>query len=364
MKRESSNLIKYALLLLLPLFSTSALPPQESPTLVAKAVVPLTGALASLGPLMEPSRCDSDGDVYLRVFSSPQWGLIPVVRVSSDGRDTAEFRIDQISDPPLKEGVLQDFAVDLRGGVYGLVFVSRTNESYIARFHHDGQFDSAVKLDTKVFPTTMAVFPSREFLVSGIVPGSAGLKDGKPFTGIFDWSGELVTNVGLPGDVTLGADQAGAKKRENAKQTNEPRKFFDTEADPALPVTLGAVEVGDDGSAYLMRASQPPTVYVVSPSGAVLHHWRLKSPSPDFFPVEMKVSSGRIALAFQENSATTESKPGTVYSVYDSVSGDLLAEYGEGQGVVGALACYSPNEFTFVGRDKEHPPAIVEAIPR
>ncbi|HKT12125.1 MAG TPA: hypothetical protein VJW77_09915 [Terriglobia bacterium] len=363
MKKNSTNAIKHALLILVPLLSVGALLPQESPTLVAKAVVPLTGTLASLGPLMEPSRCDPDGGVYLRVYSSPQWGLMPVIRVSTDGKEAAEFRIDQISDPPLKEGVLQDFAVDLRGNVYGLVFLSKTNESYVARFQRDGQFDSAIKLDSKVFPTALAVFPSREFLMSGIVPGSAGLKDGKPFTGIFDLSGELVRSVRLPGDVKLGSGPAGAKK-DNGKKTSEPRKFFDAQADPAIPLTLGAVDVGDDGNAYLMRASQPPTVYVVSPSGDVLRQWRLKAPSPDFFPVAMKVSSGRIALAFQENSVAAGSKPAIVYSVYDSLSGDFLAEYGEGDGVVGALACYSPDEFTFVGRDKEHPPAIVEAVPR
>jgi hypothetical protein len=90
-------------------------------------------------------------------------------------------------------------------------------------------------------------------------------------TAVFDPRGQLLKEVSLPEDITreaatkeLGASLSGPTREDNAL---------------AMSVGKGGAVPGPDGNIYLLRASDPPAVYVISSAGEVIRRVVLHPPA-------------------------------------------------------------------------------------
>ena len=137
------------------------------------------------------------------------------------------------------------------------------------------------------------------------------------------------------------------------------------------PVERSVAIAGDDGFVYLMRATSPAIVYVISSAGEVMRKIVVSAPtdgaSPDFGIREVK---NKLVVKFLRNCSSTLTVPplgschGTVYSVVDATTGRRIADYEAGDEVGGPIACYAPDPdrfFTFDISVDQHRLEMVEA---
>lgn len=295
-------------------------------------------------PVMEPVRCDSEGNVYVRGYQFPRPKAAPVLKFSADGKNVVTFSLD--SAPGFAKGTPFDaFAVGPRGEVFVLTFKNK-DELDLVSFRKDGEYDSAAKVELLFIPAQVVVFPSGEFLASGVgVPNKEGGPVGEPLTAMFDRNGRLITKV------ARGAGTTSEQQQSKAQPGQLPPQ-----------VSLAKAEVGDDGNVYLMGSAVRPTVLVISPAGKVVRRLELRPPSPAAKPWAMKVGGGKIIIEFTETDNHGQQAT-TGFSAYDAEDGNLSAEYVSPPELGGALACYSPNGFTFLSARNGHF-AIIKAVPR
>jgi hypothetical protein len=319
--------------------------PSEFPLQPSKTVV-ATGVRWSM--VVEPARCDAEGNVYVRqVLSSRRSRPLagPVLQISADGQNTRTFDLSAVPDEAVKNGDIQDFAGG-KDGVYLLVS-TRSSESSryeLIHFKADGQYEGSVALPPDVSPFHFAVLPeSGVFVVTGVKRsrGTSGGAEEVPCTFLVDSYGHLIAHVELPRDAKIG-QLAGA-----ASGTPD-----------FAPVALGSVEAGDDGNAYLWRRSSPPLVYVLSPSGEVVRMLQLASPGKGFAPSVMKVANGRIVMDFSKPAEGTDEQ---LLVAYDAQTGEQLARYRPSTG--GALACYRQGQVALLN-NQQGMTTIIEAIAR
>jgi hypothetical protein len=136
------------------------------------------------------------------------------------------------------------------------------------------------------------------------------------------------------------------------------------------PVERSVAIAGDDGFVYLMRATSPAIVYVISSAGEVMRKIVVSAPtdgaSPDFGIREVK---NRLVVKFHSCISTPAVPPfldpchGTVYVVVDATTGRTIANYEAADEVGGPIACYAPEPdrfFTFDISEDQHRLEIVE----
>lgn len=128
-------------------------------------------------------------------------------------------------------------------------------------------------------------------------------------------------------------------------------------------LSLTSAEPGDDGNIYLIRPSETPSVYVVSPGGSVLRRFRVSPPGEGFRATTVKVAGGRSAVEFYKDNPAG---PGSIYiySIVDAYTGEKIADYLATTEAGGVWACYSPNGFAFLS-SRGNPPrlTLVKATP-
>lgn len=290
----------------------------------------LAGELAGRGTMLVlPLRCDSRGFIYLRNYN-PEIDKVPVVRISPDGERKAFFRVSAA--PEFANSGAIDYAVGLRGEVYFLTSLKR--QPVIVKFREDGSFESTTKLDSRFDPNHLAVFASGDFLVVGHKLSEKRGRTSERFTGIFDRGGRLLRELRLPGD-------PAPEPEDKKPRTEDP----DPPEDEALE--LGQAEPAEDGNIYLMRASSPPQVHVISPAGDLLRTLTIRPPAEGFKVGPMQVAGGKVVLEFNQ-----DSPDGTrsiyLFTVSDAVTGEKTIEYVPPANGTGTFACYTPNGFTFL----------------
>lgn len=342
--------------LIVTLFTASAVAQLRTPKLALKMQksVPISGVSYASQEL--PLRCDADGNIYFRLLERghPRGG--PVIKVSDDGKVEATFALQNAGNSSVRKGQILDFAVGPGGGVALLAFVRERDEQesrhptyirYIVQFDADGGAGQEVKVDPRVDPFRIAVFPDGQFLASGVIadtdPGKG--ESFSPRVGVLDAYGRLAQEVRLPNDVKVG-QLTGA-------QSGTP---------DFGPVALGTIEMGDDGLAYLWRPAPDPAVYAISSAGQVLRALRLDGPGKGFEPSEMHERSGELVVAYYKTaSAGSGASDQDVFVTYNASTGEVINEYEEPQ-KSGALGCWSVNRFSFLRGDNGIM-YIIEAAP-
>ncbi len=345
--RKTHSSRRSAALLLIVIGFTQALSAQQPPELLLRVreTVPISAEDAVA--IMHPIKCDSRGNLYVR-YTDPVGRHLasPVMRISREGKRTAEFRLEAA--PGFENaGTFDDFAVDLRGKVYLVANrVIREQplkvEQVIVGYESDGDHDSTIKLEAFFQPAQLAVFLSGEFLASGekLTETNADIQaGGKPFTGIFDRHGALVAEVTLPDDVE-------AEQGAEPKLGETPQRLPVAEFRRAL--SEGNAVAAEDGNIYLMRATSKPLIYVVSPRGDVVRRLVITPPAEHARAITMQAAAGKVVVMFVERHASGRFKR-HVFAVADWHTGETIAHYVDTPEIGGALACYTPNGFTFLG---------------
>jgi hypothetical protein len=246
------------------------------------------------------------------------------------------------------------YAARPNGGVAMLHIDQAGSTKVVDNFSPDGTRESVVRLDrppVPFFPMQIAVFPTGEILIAGLQyhPGY------KASTAIYDPAGHLIKQLVLDGDLEI----------EHAIEAGDPRYSLSPRQGNAT-ISRSVAITGDDGLAYLMRATSPATVYAISEAGEVIRKIVVSAPTETGLPaLGVRVVKNRIAVKFYRacDGPLGRGCRGAVYTVVDATKGQKLADYEAEDDVAGPIACYAPDPdrfFTFW--IDQHRLEIIEAV--
>jgi len=292
---------------------------------------------------MSPSKCDADGNLYIRKYAMDRPLLGPVAKIDPDGKRIALF------DPAVFSQLALDradaFSPASDGGMYQIAQSGVLKPRiYVLHFSSDGSPASPTLLDAEFEVYTFAAFANGNFLVSGVKRDVRDRNDrGRNFTAVFSTDGRELAQLSFP--EADGTAKVKAKSNAEGRQ-NEARK--NAEKDPAKPapkLDLADAEVGSDGNLYVMQGSSPALINVIAASGKILQTLKISAPVPGAVPSAFHLSGNRLAISFWDE----ESQSQTVI-IADAQTGRKIASYSDATGVGASFACYSANEgvFTFL----------------
>lgn len=112
----------------------------------------------------------------------------------------------------------------------------------------------------------------------------------------------------------------------------------------------GQAVSADDGNVYLLRPSKGAVVDVLSPGGEIVRRLTLNPPDSSFNAGSVRVAGGNVVVEFVQNIPGDRQNriSQIIYSVFDTEKGEKLYDYEGPSGMMGILACYTPNYFTFL----------------
>jgi hypothetical protein len=308
----------------------------------------VTGTVESQfsGPIFGHVKCDEDGNVYLRGFTSERslghtLHQTPIQKVKADGTVAEYFSINGL------EGQFwaKDFFVTADGKVSQIVYTSK-EEFYVFEFSADGSVKGKTTIQTDYFsPNQLAVFKSGEFLLSGTL----GKGEHTPFTGVFSSSGKLIRKV------TTQKDDESAASAEAGDPNVVP-----SNGQGNLAVLYGEAVAAVDGNVYLMRSGSRAWVHAVSPSGEVLRSFYVDSGDSGLVAASMKAAPGRLVIAFRRGNVA-----GILLKVVD-LEGNPIGEYASTENKFPAafMACYLPPAFIFTQPNAQGLLRLHKAEPR
>ncbi len=325
---------------------TIALPTAaQTSVLVAKNRVPSSVTFEDSRNFALPTLCDEQGRSYVKLVKIGPGMDGSLLRLSGKGVLEAEFDT---------AGALVNLYAERPNG--GVVMLHMDGAiKVVENFGPDGKRESAVRLEsppTPFFPSQIAVFRSGEILIAGVQyhPGY------KASTAIYSPTGHLVKQFTLDGD----ADIERAIGAGDARYTRAP-------GGGSEPVSRSVAITGDDGFVYLMRATSPATVYVISAAGEVIRKIVVTSPTGAGLPAfGIRVVRNKLAVKFYGrcDGILDHGCEGAVYTVVDATTGQKLADYQAQKEASGPIACYLPDPdrfFTFWIPPSGHRLEIVEA---
>jgi hypothetical protein len=289
------------------------------------------------GGMAGKADCDEQGDIYLRPAgdeTSKKYhpiSALPIRKIRPDGSLAGTFSIADAS-----PGLLAiDFFVQSDGKLYQAARSESDRSVYVISYSSDGFVRSKSRLQTEFFvPYKVAIFPSGEVLVSGI----HGEHNYTPFTAVYRPDGTLIKEVYEPeGEDSKNRAEAGEPgfRPDNMESSND----FVVRGDAAL---------GSDGNVYLLRASSPALIYVISRKGQVVRKLRIASPDPSFSAGKLKSTAGMLAISFLRKGTNT----GLIQVV--DYEGRRIATYvpNDKRMYPGLLGCYGSQGFTFVSLEE------------
>lgn len=316
--------------------ASSSCAAQYTHTLDLTDVVPTTSH--SGGGRLEPSRCDEDGNIYVRIIPGGRPYKSPVTRFSSDGAKSVVFDLSGVTGKG--SWVVPDFYPGDRGDVYELAQDS-DGVFYLVRFSNDGEFQSATEITTPS-PASLShvvALTGGRFLVSGILEGqiTPGRKavPQRPFTAIFSADGKLIKELRLKDDpaATEARSQSGAN---DAMRSG---------------ISLGSVIVDEQGNIYVTRHSLPLKIYVLSSLGDFRRVITVRSPWEKAEIGRISVSGGRVVVEFYQPTPGDAPNP-TIFRVVDAQSGEYSGDYRQVPDFIGSFVCYRSGTFIFFGSAK------------
>jgi hypothetical protein len=280
------------------------------------------------GAFMSGSKCDADGNLYIRKYAADRPLLGPVVKIDHGGKRIALFDPAAFSQLALNRADAFSPASD--GGMYQIAQSGIVKpRTYVLRFSSDGSPSSPTRLDADFEVYTFAAFAGGNFLVSGVRRDVQNKNDqGRNITAVFSADGRELAQLSF--HAPRESVNAGAKK----------------EGDDSVPMLdLADAEVGSDGNLYVMRNSSPVLVYVITPSGTIMQTLKIATLRSGLMSTAFHVSVNRLAFSFWN-----EAKQSQTVVVADAQTGRRIASYAAVDGLGPSFACYSANEgiFTFL----------------
>ncbi len=288
---------------------------------------------------MVPSKCDADGNLYIRKYAMDRPLLGPVVKINPEGKRTALF--DPAAFPQLELDRADEFSPASDGGIYQIAQSGVVKPHiYVLRFSSDGAPSSPTLLDADFEVYTFAAFATGNFLLSGVRRDVLNRNDrGRNFSAVFSADGRELAQLSFQeaqSPVKAGArSDAGGHQKDASKDAEKSAPMLD----------LADAEVGSDGNLYVMRGSSPALVYVIAPSGKIMQTIKVTAPLAGSVPNGFHVSGNQLAISFsnEENQSQT-------IVVADAQTGRKISSYADTTGMGTSFACYSANEgvFTFL----------------
>jgi hypothetical protein len=316
---------------------TSAIPLAETSrrTIVSEMGGAFTGS----------SKCDADGNLYIRKYATDRPLLGPVVKIDSEGKRTARF--DPVAFSQLELGRADAFSPGSDGGLYQIAQRGVVKPRiYVLHFSSDGSPSSPIRLEADFEVYSFAAFLNGNLLVSGLERDVTNPKDqGRTVTEVFSADGRLVAQLSFDPSPER-ASQAG---KTGAKAAGKPARSAPT-------LDLADAEAGVDGNLYAMRNSSPVRIYVISPAGRVVRTLTVRPPVPGAPPETFHLSSNRLAVSFRKDGSA-------VLVVLDTQTGQRIATY-SAPGTLGtSFACYSADDgvFTFLALGEGNALEVIRA---
>ncbi len=292
---------------------------------------------------MNPSKCDADGNLYIRKYAMDRPLLGPVVKIDPEGKRTALFDPAAFSQLALDRADAFSPASD--GGMFQIAQSGILKPRiYVLHFSSDGSAASPTRLDADFEVYTFAAFADGNFLVSGVRRDVQNKNDrGRNFTAVFSADGRELAQLSFQEPQVTA--KAGAKSDLGGPQKATPKDALKDPAMPAPLLDLAEAEVGNDGNLYVMRGSSPALVYVIAPIGKIIRTLKVAGPVLGSAPSGFHVSRNRLAISFWNE----ESQSQTVV-VADAQTGQKIASYADATGMGTSFACYEANDgvFTFL----------------
>ncbi|HYU47304.1 MAG TPA: hypothetical protein VEK84_14125 [Terriglobales bacterium] len=299
------------------------------------------------GAFMGSSKCDPDGNLYIRKYASDRPLLGPVVKIDSDGKRTALF--DPVAFSQLALDRADAFSPASDGGLYQIAQSGVVKPRiYVLHFSSDGSPSSPIRLEADFEVYSFAAFLNGNLLVSGFERDVQNPKDaGRAVTEVFSADGRVLAQLSFD------------PPPEPAKTRGKPRATASGESAPTLD--LADAEVGVDGNLYAMRNSSPALVYVISPAGKVVRTLKVKAPAAGALPGTFHVSSNRLAVSFPHPDSKTQT-----LVVADAQTGLKVATYVDPGSLGSSFACYSADEgvFTFLALGEGNALEVIRAEAR
>jgi hypothetical protein len=297
------------------------------------------------GAFMGSSKCDADGNLYIRKFASDRPLLGPVVKIDPDGKRTALF--DPVAFSQLQLDRADAFSPASDGGLYQIAQSGVVKPRiYVLHFSSDGSASSPIRLEADFEVYSFAAFLNGNLLVSGFDRDVTNRNDaGRAITEVFSTDGRLLAKLsfGQPPEPAKPAGKPGAKAAGGAGKS-------------APTLDLADAEVGVDGNLYAMRNSAPALIYVISPVGKVVRTLKVNAPVAGALPGTFHVSSNRLAVSFGNDGSQ-------MLVVIDAQTGRSIATY-SAPGTLGtSFACYSADDrvFTFLNLGEGNALEVIRA---
>lgn len=322
------------------------------PTIALRASSTMNVASEMGGAVMSGTKCDADGNLYIRKYASDRPLLGPVVKIDPDGKRVALF--DPVAFSQLALDRADAFSPASDGGMYQVAQSGVLKPRiYVLHFSSDGSTSSPVQLEADFEVYAFAAFASGNFLLSGVKRDVQNKDDrGRNFTAVFSADGRELAQLSFkessaprktgekPG--AGGIQPAAARNKVQSEVQNEVQH----KAEKAAPrLDLADAEAGSDGNLYVMRRSAPTLVYVIAPSGRIMQTLEIAAPLPGTAPNAFHVSGNRLAISFWN-----EERQSQTIVVADAQTGGKIASYSDPTGLGTSFACYSANDgvFTFL----------------
>ena len=128
---------------------------------------------------------------------------------------------------------------------------------------------------------------------------------------------------------------------------------------------------GDDAYVYFMRAMSPPSIYVISFGGEIVHKLVVKGPTGSNWPAfGLRVVDNRLLVEFYrdcQNPVEIDSCAGSLYTIVDATTGDRIADFEPDAKASGPIACYIPDPdrfYTFSIQAEGHRLEMIETAPK
>ena len=296
------------------------------------------------GAVMSGTKCDADGNLYIRKYASDRPLLGPVVKLDPDGKRVALF--DPVAFTQLALDRADAFSPASDGGMYQVAQSGVLKPRiFVLHFSSDGSPSSPVQLEADFEVYAFAAFASGNFLLSGVKRDVQNKGDrGRNFTAVFSGDGRELAQISF--QETQEPAKAKGKPSAGGSQSAAMPNVAQNKAEKAAPsLDLAEAEVGGDGNLYVMRRSAPTLVYVISPGGKIMQTLEIAAPLPGTAPNAFHVSGNQLAISFWN-----EERQSQTIVVADAQTGGKIASYSDPTGLGTSFACYSANDgvFTFL----------------
>ena len=286
------------------------------------------------GAFMFPTKCDADGNLYIRKYATDRPLLGPIVKIDSEGKRVAVFDPAVISQLNLERADAFSPAPD--GGFYQIAAVGIARpQIYVLHFSSDGSASTPVRLDADFQPFQFAAFANGNLLASGFQRDLENKSDpGQSYTAVFSADGRLLTQLSV-GRLS--------KPAHSGKPAGKPDVGGSQASAPTLD--LSDAEPGPDGNIYALRRSSPALIYVISPAGTIVRTLKIKSPAAGVMPSAFHVSKNRVAVSFWNDNTLSQT-----IVLSDAQTGRPIATYSDSGTLGPSFACFSADEsvFTFL----------------